>query len=71
MMNKNTLFLSEQIWGGDTAARYREGYCVCHGEAQTRSSFRDEVSWAEFRISALCASTQDSIFGVDEDEEAL
>jgi len=62
MMNKNALFLAEQIWGGDTAARYREGYCVCHGERQDRSSFR---------ISSLCQSEQDAIFGVDEDEEAL
>jgi hypothetical protein len=69
MMNKNTLFLAEQIWGA--GASYREGYCVCHGEAQARSSFRDEVSWAEFRISSLCQSEQDAIFGVDEDEEVL
>ena len=65
MMNKNTLFLAEQIWGA--GASYREGYCVCHGEAQARSSFRDEVSWAEFRISSLCQSEQNSIFG-DPDE---
>lgn len=70
-MNTNpaVAFLAESIWG--TGARFREGYCVCHGEAQTRSSFRDDVSWAEFRISSLCQSEQDAIFGVDEDEEAL
>ena len=71
MMNKNALFLAEQIWGGNSVTHYREGFCVCHGEPQTRSSFRDDVSWAEFRISSLCQSEQDAIFGVDPDEEAL
>ena len=70
MMNKNALFLAEQIWGGDSVARYREGFCVCHGEPQTRANFSDDISWTEFRISAMCQETQNSIFG-DPDEEIL
>lgn len=39
------------------------GFCPQCGEAVT--SLRDELSMKEFRISGLCQSCQDAIFGAD------
>jgi hypothetical protein len=67
-MNPAALFLAEQIWGESARdGGYRHGACICHDQPQTRADFRDDVSWNEFLISALCAATQNSIFG-DPDE---
>jgi len=65
-MNPAALFLAEQIWGADRVGGYREGACICHGQPQTRADFRDDVSWSEFRISAMCQEEQDLVFGTDE-----
>jgi len=65
-MNPAALFLAEQIWGTASVGGYRDGACICHGQPQTRADFRDDVSWSEFRISAMCQEEQDLVFGTDE-----
>lgn len=40
----------------------REQRCVMCAAACSRSDFRDELSWREYAISALCQKCQDRMF---------
>ncbi len=44
------------------------GLCPFCRKKIRKSSFRDELSLQEFRISGLCQKCQDEVFGGDEDE---
>ena len=43
--------------------RFEEGKCLFCGKLVCRSSFRDEIGRKEFKISGLCQSCQDGVFG--------
>ena len=38
-----------------------ESQCTCHGQPQTRTNFRDDVSWRAFKLNQLCQESQDAI----------
>jgi hypothetical protein len=57
--------LATQVFG---ITRTSTSNCVCHNQPQSRSTFRDEISFREFSISGMCQKSQDDVFGPEEEE---
>lgn len=55
-------FIREGL-GIDREGNIRDNTCVFCGEKVTEESFRDELSLKEYRISGICQTCQDDVFG--------
>lgn len=55
----------KDIFGIDRVKVISDNVCATCGKPVTRLSFRNELSLKEYRISGMCQTCQDSVFGED------
>ena len=62
-MDKSKLELLRALGFDEEIDNLESGKCpFCGSTETTRADFRDEISWREFKISALCQKCQDKSF---------